>query len=293
MIINRYSNRTIRGFVSRYLGLHKKKTINSTYEEKYKEDLKNRIFQGNQTYMFETVQIETINRCNGECPFCPVNIKEDTRKLARMTDDLFKKIIDELSHIEYRGRIGLFSNNEPLIDDKLEERAEYTKKMCPYAEVYIFTNGKLLNVDRLRKLEPWLDRIVIDNYNDKLSINENIKPIVDICRSNPILDQKVEIHLRKINEVLYTRGGQSPNNDKKIVRDYSCFLPFTQLVIRPDGKVSLCCNDALGKMTLGDVNINSLMDIWESERFKDIRKKIIALDYDELLCKYCDSKHYN
>lgn len=64
--------------------------------------------------LFDHVEIETINRCNGNCSFCPVSRKSDTRKMAKMSRNLFVNIIDQLGDIDYKGKLALFSNNEPF-----------------------------------------------------------------------------------------------------------------------------------------------------------------------------------
>ena len=275
-------------------GGHRNKELNEQNAiESYRDKFKEKNFDYNNVPLFETIQIETFNRCNGVCSFCPVNKNVDTRKPFKMSDELYSVIIDQLHEMDYSGRIALFSNNEPLLDIKLASRAEIAKKRCPKAFIYIYTNGTLLNEKKFYELIPWLDQIIIDNYNDRLKINDNLKPINAICKNNQVLDKKVQIHLRKANEILYSRGGQAPNVKEFKIRSYPCFLPFNQMVIRPDGKVSLCCNDALGKMTLGDASKEKLTDIWYSDEYTRIRKVVIE-NIDELaLCKYCDSRHQN
>ena len=44
--------------------------------------------------VFTYIGIETINRCNGKCSFCPVNIKQPQRPYAKMTDEIFNSIIN-------------------------------------------------------------------------------------------------------------------------------------------------------------------------------------------------------
>ena len=44
--------------------------------------------------LFESIEIETINRCNGTCSFCPINRNDDTRILHKMSDELFYNIIE-------------------------------------------------------------------------------------------------------------------------------------------------------------------------------------------------------
>lgn len=67
-------------------------------------------------------------------------------------------------------------------------------------------------------------------------------------------------------------------------------MPFQQFNIRPDGKVSLCCNDALGIYTLGDTNINSIKEIWYSEEYMNIRREMKKHGRKKLnLCSKCDT----
>ena len=239
--------------------------------------------------LFDSVEIETINRCNGECPFCPINHKADTREFAKMDDDLFKKIIDELSDMDYDGNLALFSNNEPFVDVRIIEFAKYAREKCPKAFIYIYTNGTLLTREKILDIMPYLDEMVIDNYNDDLKLNPTSVIANDLCKEFPELDSKITIHLRKLNEVLYTRGGQAPNNQKKKEFKMPCIMPFGQLIIRPTGKISLCCNDALGKYTLGDCTTQSLREIWNSETYVNIRKKLLKGRSEMELCRYCDT----
>lgn len=77
--------------------------------------------------IFEAIEIETVNRCNGKCSFCPVNANEPQRPYAKMTDELFKKIIGELKEMDFTDMISLFSNNEPFIDERIEDFAAYER----------------------------------------------------------------------------------------------------------------------------------------------------------------------
>lgn len=74
-----------------------------------------------------SIEIETINRCNNDCSFCPVNRNDDIRTPKIMKEELFYKIIDDLCNIKYTGVISLFSNNEPLLDTRLLKFLKYAK----------------------------------------------------------------------------------------------------------------------------------------------------------------------
>lgn len=235
------------------------------------------------------IEIETYNRCNGICDFCPVNAKSDPRAEMKMTDELFHKIIDQLSEMDYSGRLSLFSNNEPFLDERIIDFQRYARKKLPNAYLHLFTNGTKLDIRKFEEIIDNLDELIIDNYNQELRLIPNCKRIVEYCSNKPNLISKVTIVMRKPHEVLTTRGGDAPNrSEKRAVTGVKCTNPFAQMVIRPDGKVSLCCNDPLGKMTLGDLRYESIIDVWNGEKFGEIRKKINIGRERISHCRYCD-----
>lgn len=266
-----------------------KKKQEYRYIRKETEDSLKKNYDRGKLPMFSSIEIEVINRCNGICPFCPVNRNTDPRKLKKMDEALFKKIIDELGEIRYSGRLALHSNNEPFLDTRIVEFAKYAHEHVPHAYLYMYTNGTLLTMDKFKAIIPFLDRMVIDNYDDDFKLIENAANIHEYCKKDKMLNKKVEIHVRKIHEVLNTRGGQSPNNSKKKILNMSCILPYKQMVVRPDGKTSLCCNDPYGKYTLADLNKMSLREAWYSQRYEMIRKKLRKGRGGVTLCRYCDT----
>ncbi len=244
--------------------------------------------------LFSHVEIETINKCNGECAFCPVNRNQDPRPSARMSEQLFTSIIDQLAALNYDGHLGLFSNNEPLLDTRLSALAAQAREQLPNAYIALSTNGSLLDSEKLVALLPSFDRIIINNYSDSPALEphlESIRASLSRPEAAHLLDGKtVEFCLRGKNDVLTSRAGSAPNraNPPEPLR-LPCSLPFSQLIIRPDGKVSLCCNDALGRVTLGDVSQTSLLDVWRGQPAAAVRASMMTHGRaGHPLCKACD-----
>ncbi|MCL2661757.1 MAG: SPASM domain-containing protein [Oscillospiraceae bacterium] len=239
--------------------------------------------------LFSRVEVETINRCNGKCTFCPVNKNDDPRPLIQMPDELFDKIVNELHEMDFSGQFCLFANNEPFMDKRLEAFAKKARELLPNAYIEIFSNGTLIKLDRFIEIIPHLDHLVIDNYNDKLRFNEPTRAIQAYLKKNPEHKSKVSIRMRRETNLLSSRGGQAPNNSKRKALPLSCLLPFYHLYIRPDGKIGLCCVDALYKHTLGDASVQSLKEIWFSETYSKVREMIKQGRDTMDVCKYCDS----
>ncbi|MDR1688173.1 MAG: SPASM domain-containing protein [Clostridiales bacterium] len=240
--------------------------------------------------LFKYVEIETINRCNGVCGFCPVNKRDDTRDELFMKDELFYDIISQLKEIHYKGAISLFSNNEPMLDRRLVDFCRYAKKELPDAYHYIFTNGTLLTLGKFIPLAECLDELIIDNYTTNgnlLKTCSAIKDYVELERHELI--KKVTIVIRNPNEILTSRGGDAPNRTKKAsYPDVKCLMPYWQVVIRPDGKLSLCCNDPLGKCTLGDLAKEKLIDAWYGKEYTTVRNALSKGRGNYWHCKHCD-----
>ncbi len=242
--------------------------------------------------LFNHIEVETINRCNGNCSFCPVNRNVDPRIETRMSEELFYSIVDQLSEMDYAGKFTTFSNNEPLLDDRIIEFNRYAREKLPKARMHLFTNGTLFTLDKFKALIELLDEMVIDNYQQELQLIKPCAEIKQYIEEHPELElnKKVTIVLRKPDEILTSRGGNAPNRqDIKDYADDRCVLPYKQMIVRPDGKVSLCCNDALGKYTLGDLTQESIKDVWFGTKFKKVREALYRGRQYCGNCRYCDT----
>ncbi len=241
--------------------------------------------------IFNKIEIETVNRCNNTCSFCPVNKKDDPRTFRKMEEALFFSIIQQLKDLDYHGAVALFSNNEALLDDRILKFIAHAKSELPNAFHYLYTNATLLDVPKFKELMQHLDKMVIDNYHDGLKFIKPVREVFEFCQTNPEYQNRVEIHIRRKTEFLSTRAGRAKNRSMIKTVESSCVLPFSQLVVRPDGKVSLCCNDALGLETLGDLTQQSIMDVWRGSRYVEIRKKLSKPNGRGSieLCAGCDS----
>jgi radical SAM protein with 4Fe4S-binding SPASM domain len=68
---------------------------------------------------------------------------------------------------------------------------------------------------------------------------------------------------------------------------FPCSLLFKNVVVLWNGDVVPCCLDYDAKFVLGNVNENTLKEIWNSEKFNELRRNHIDGNYDNPLCKGC------
>ena len=68
-----------------------------------------------------------------------------------------------------------------------------------------------------------------------------------------------------------------------------CKMPFTEMTVRSNGDVIVCCYDILGQHVLGNIHDSDLLSIWKGEDYKIIRETLLSQDVEDLpgICKKC------
>lgn len=238
------------------------------------------------------IAIETVNRCNGTCPFCPANIHSETRPYQKMSDELFEKILDEVaSWDKWDGVFSLYVNNEPFIDVRMVKMLQEARRKLPYAKMLVFTNGSLLTPEKLEAIADSVDVLIINNYATKYQLNEPVQKIFDYVKVNQhrFKNVKIVIQKRYANEYLTNRAGVAPNKKQAIKGiNLPCLIPYTDLTIYPNGQVGLCCSDVLETMNFGNIQNDKILDVYHCETWKEIRRKMKKGRKDIGICSNCD-----
>ncbi len=70
---------------------------------------------------------------------------------------------------------------------------------------------------------------------------------------------------------------------------YPCFRPWRSITVLWDGRVVPCCYDYDSKYVIGDLNKESLDEIWNGRRMRELRRQHILNDFSEnILCGSCN-----
>ncbi len=241
--------------------------------------------------MPNVVNIETINRCNSTCEFCTANVHAEKRPLMKMTDELYRSVIDQLADWGYKGHLTLYGNNEPWLDTRIVELHKYAREKLPDSYIFMSTNGLLLNLDRLKAIQPYINQLIINNYSLEMKLHPNIQVLYDYVRAHEdeFRDLEIIIQMRYLKEVLTNRAGSAPNKQatEKVIKE-TCLLPFTDMWIMPNGKMGLCCCDNFEVTDFGDLNTVPLKEAWSGEKIQKVREMIASGRQNYPFCKHCD-----
>ncbi|WP_026503620.1 radical SAM/SPASM domain-containing protein [Butyrivibrio sp. NC3005] len=241
--------------------------------------------------MPNVVNIETINRCNSTCAFCTANVHAEKRPLRKIEDDLYYSIIDQLADWGYKGHLTLYGNNEPWLDTRIVEFHKYAREKLPDSFIFMSTNGLMLTLEQVKTIAPYINQLIINNYDTEYKLHKNIQEIYDYIIANPseFENLDIQIQMRYLKEVLTNRAGSAPNKQatEKVIKE-TCLLPFTDMWIMPNGKVGLCCCDNFEVTDFADLHNVSVKEAWEGEALMKVRRMIADGRQNYKFCQHCD-----
>ncbi|MEM0492468.1 MAG: radical SAM/SPASM domain-containing protein [Candidatus Thermoplasmatota archaeon] len=272
------------------------------------------------------IRFETTTKCNYCCLPCPR--EKLTRKIETISFSRFKKIFDKvINETQQYDTITLSGFGEPLLDSTIEKKIRYAKSKD--FDVLILSNAALLTVEKFKKLEelgvnsirisfygmtPKVYSLVHGTKNEKLfsKVKENLVKISEIKKTTKIVmtynvipgindsdmqewinfwkDRVDLVEVWRPHNWVYGREYRQIQNEKV----NTCGRPWkTPLQIQVDGTVIMCCFDFNGDLLLGDLNTQSLEEIFSSELFKKIMHCHTTGDFkgSGLICENCDQRN--
>jgi pyruvate-formate lyase-activating enzyme len=246
------------------------------------------------------VAIETTNRCNATCSFCPNSALRRGRSV--MDDDLFEKIIADCTRFPLVA-IEPFLQGEPFVDPRIFDRLELIRRRLPRTKLRLYSNGAALlpeKADRLRGLgvdhlyvslnstDPEVYRRTIGlPYERTLA---NLRHLARPVGGRPvarrltvrmtITDETTPEDRRRFRALCRELGARpmiSPRfNYKGDVRSdlpvpgYPC-EHITRVDVLVDGRTTLCCMDQEGAYGWGSVRERSVLEIYQGREARRVR----------------------
>jgi len=270
----------------------------------------------NNSSMINQIHIEGSILCNGHCQFCPHN---QIKRREYLPFALFKKIVDQGIDLGC-GNFYPFRVNEPLLFPDLFLWLDYIKSKG--GTVDLFTNGSLLdNITSKRLIEysSTINEIVFSFHGGtKAAYERTMSFSYDLVKDNilnfislkppfkysifSLIEDDFPLFLQTWQNKGFTNifssrylewsGSITTNktllNDKENYKRDSCVRLTDQLDIMCNGLACLCCMDAHGKVLLGNIKDDNLIDIVNNPIRQYYIEKHLEGKSDELpLCKNC------
>ena len=248
--------------------------------------------------IFSIIEFNLHGTCNRRCAFCPrVDEALWPNKDEEFSIDLFSKIVAELKTINYSGRVSFSGFSEPTLHSKLPEILELIKKNLPNSFPEIITNGDYLNEKTLIKFfKSGLKFIYVSLYTNKKTYDK----LVDLKKKLKFTDYQFSIRPRNLGSKknfglnLNNRAGavDYATFGKEVKEEFplkqTCNYPMYTIFVDYNGDTLICPNDWDKRKVIGNVNKENILDIWNSEQFNVVRKKLLKKDRSNKPCEKCN-----
>lgn len=251
----------------------------------------------------------TTGFCHAKCKFCIYPSEENARlPKGHMSMALYKKIIDEAATIEPINILIFSGLSESLLDPLFTKRIAYAHQARPEWFIDVYTTGVLLTPDKFEELKAaGLTRAAISlnavrpEQHEKIMglkgkfdlVCENIKYAIAhrgdrtwvdvraVYNEDFTMDDVREFYRRwghaaldgygKVNQEM-NWAGQLGRTINEFDPNSACVRALGRITVYWDGRVPLCCLDLLVKHPFGDLNKQTLREIYNSPEYVRFRE---------------------
>lgn len=256
-----------------------------------------------------SANLELTNRCNLKCTFCPTADGRMKRPRGTMDEAVFRRALEGAGPLEFAL---LFQWGEPLLHPRFGSLARLARDRG--VRTLVTTNGTLLDDRRIADLlGAGVDRVTVSVDGDATT-HEAVRGIPlertraavrrlvaarDAAGSPMAVDVSMVVApeteaavgaFRRHHDADGTTGVDRVQTIPLLVRGERrtrCREPWRGgLVVLEDGRVTVCCVDHDGELALGDVRRDRLLDLWNGEGMRTLRRAHVTGDLPPL-CAGC------
>jgi len=264
------------------------------------------------------LDVELIDACNLQCSFCYRGkagklFKHNKKKKSRLGYNRMKEIINQCSEHNLPA-IWFGASGEGLLEPEVDKIITYARKKGIIDRIFT-TNGLLLTQNKAEKLlQAGLTRISIsiDAHSEETYrllrggnfqiLLENIHHFIDLKKMYqlelPIIrltfvETKENIH-EKEAFIAYWRTKvdmidiqkqifyQEKELSSKEIEPITCVYPWRAAVLYANGDLVLCSSHwGRESHVVGNINHNTISEIWNSEKAKALREGIQNHNYTQ------------
>jgi len=266
------------------------------------------------------VDIELASICNLTCPMCYTISDKFKNQVdsTRMDFEVYKRIIDEIGGKVPAIRLSL--RGEATLHTKFAECIAYAKEKG-IKEVSTLTHGGKLTLPYFEKIvKAGIDWITISidgvgdtyekirkplKFDDLLNKIKAIKkykddnglhrPVIKVQGIWPAIEENPDLYYDTfsphVDLVAFNPLIDYLGNDKHIeyLENFTCPQQYQRLVIGADGLVMKCSNDEENREVIGNINEQTVHEIWHGEAMQSVREmhKKSKGFMDSAVCKKC------
>lgn len=237
------------------------------------------------------LEISTTDCCNRKCIFCPQSEPDKfIGAFLWMDIQLARKIGRELKLLDYQGAVVLSGFGEPLLHPRIIDLC--AGLALSGARLEIVTNGDRLNSILLKRLvEVGVSYFVISLYDSPDQVGEMDKLFAHagLTQDHYLLRDRWHGSDKGYGLKLTNRAGMvSIGEQPKVDVTRCCFYPAYSMTIDWNGDVLLCMQDWSKRARFGNIQTESLLEVWTNPQFMRWRRDLMIKGRNRGPCNNCN-----
>lgn len=257
-----------------------------------------------------TIYVEPTNKCNLSCGFCPQSLPDYIERAGyhqHIDIAVYRKVIAEIQDMGIKS-LKLYFFGEPFLHPEIGEIVRLASTVCNRVE--LTTNAMPMTMKRSQEMiDAGLDYLRVSIYNEKPDLvkrnvgqlwkmrKEQNKTLPYICVKTFTSEEAESIRedYRGICDEITAESLHSIGSDmiqiKPLVGSHkACPYPFYNLVVKSNGDVVPCCVAWEKSLIVGNVNTETLAEIWDGDKLASIQRMHLDGRRGELAaCAKCDT----
>jgi radical SAM protein with 4Fe4S-binding SPASM domain len=210
--------------------------------------------------------------------------------------DLYCKLLRDLSDIDYSGGLSYSGFSEPFYHKQLVEFVQWSKDILPHCRLEIVTNGDFVKPQKLQTLfDAGLNTLLISMYDGP----EQIPHFQAIIREAGVDAGRVILRKRYLPPEeqyginLTNRAGMVTIEGSHVAALQDplrrpCYYTHYRMMVDHNGDVLLCPHDWGKKLVAGNIQNESIVEIWTGKVLTHVRRRLGVGDRRLAPCNVCD-----
>jgi len=231
-----------------------------------------------------SISIEISAFCNRTCSYCP-NHFTPRAPVDFMSMEMFEKVLDRMHEIDWVGPVSYQFLGEPMLDKRLPDLIRRTKEKVKWSLPRVYTNADYLTEDLLKQLiaAGVFNIVVVRHPPFSHEWDSRVIPLIQDKRYAKFFTYNGTLKIGKADDYTAVDTGRhymqthpfGGGNELPDIVYTTCPQIMGNYTILRNGDVVQCCLSWDRKPVLGNVATQSLMEIWNTPEFKEIRNDVI------------------
>ena len=224
------------------------------------------------------IEINLTDLCNRRCSFCPHSGSFHKGVKESMNIKTAAIINKHLVDLNFNQTVSFCGFGEPLLSKNFIKVVN-TLTDNVKCKVELNTNCDFLSRNIIEQTN--ITHLVLSMYDKDLTTE--IEKMFD--GSNITLVFK---HFYNKDNIRIVNRENIMNRDKSYKIKRPCYFPFNKMFIDWDGSVLLCVNDWSKNSVVGNINNDTIQNIWMNDNYKKYREMLIEGKRDIEPCNKCN-----